>query len=207
MLRQGPLRAGAATAPFVDLQLPRAASLSGAVQPWVAGRVAVVVAVHQDGPVRRSPVDATTGHYMLTGLTPGRTWVYVERGEPNWRSRISRQLFDKASTTSVRLDPGGEHDLDPQDPVASMAILHGAVTGSANPMDLVVRAFRESAPLPERAAGLYRATPAQDGLFTIDGLLPGRWRLQVELGAEVLQWRVIEVTAGAELRETLAVGR
>jgi hypothetical protein len=206
MLRQGPLRLQAGGG-VLDLQLPRGAALHGVVEPWVQGRLAEVVAVHVDGPIRRAAVDDATGRYTLEGLTPGRTWVYVERNEPNWRSRLSRRLFDAAGMASIELVAGENAEFHPRDLVPDMARIDGRVIGAVDPTVLVVRGFYETRPLPDSASGMYRATPLPDGSFTIDGLLPGRWRIQVEHRGDVLQWRAIDVAARAVLQETLSVGR
>ena len=191
--------------PFLDLQLPEGAALAGVVRPWQAGQQAEVVTRHIDGPIRRAPVDVATGRYSLSELTPGRHHVVVERGEPSWRSRVARQLFDPAVAFDVELRAGRQGVFDPVDPVATMARRRGRVTGRSRPEQLVVRAWYEGRPMPARAAGLFRATPRADGSFVIDGFVPGPWRVQIQSGGEVLHWEVLDFSPNADLEHVFAV--
>jgi hypothetical protein len=205
-LRRTDLRLQAsAPDPFLDLVLPPGAAVFGTVQPWQAGRSAEVVLVHDDGPVRRAPVDAATGAFELDELTPGWHAVSVERTEASWRSSVARQLFEPRTALRVELTPGARQRVEPVDVVATMARLRGVVAGHAAPDRLAVRAFREDAELPERAAGLFRAVPGADGRFELDGVLPGRWRLQVMAGDDVLHWEVHEVAASKDVELVLRV--
>lgn len=190
---------------YMDIQLPEGASLSGVVQPWRPGQQAEVVARHVRGPVRRAPVDVATGRYSLSNLTPGEHYVAVERDEPTWRSRVAHHLFAAAAEVDVDLQPGQRAVFDPVDPVPSMAQLRGRVTGSPRPEELTVRAFCEGRSLPPRITGLFRATPTADGGFVIDGLVPGRWRFQMQSGTEVLHWEVLDFAPGADLEHVFVI--
>ena len=192
--------------PYMDIQLPEGAALSGVVQPWRPGQQAEVVARHVRGPVRRASVDVATGRYVLPDLTPGAHYIAVERGEPTWRSRIAHHLFAAAAEPDVDLRAGQVATFDPMDPVPGMAQLRGRVTGRSRPEELTVRAFSESRALPPRIEGLFRATPAGDGSFVIDGLLPGNWRFQLLSGTEVLHWEVLEFTASDDLEHVFVIG-
>ena len=191
--------------PFMDLQLPQGASLSGVVQPWRAGQQAEVVARHVRGPVRRGPVDVATGRYSLQNLTPGPHYIAVERGEPTWRSRVAHHLFAAAAEVDVDLRPGERAVFNPTDPVPSMAQLRGRVTGRLRPEELTVRAFCEGRSLPPRITGLFRATPSADGRFVIDGLVPGRWRFQMQSGTQVLHWEVLDFAPNADLEHVFVI--
>lgn len=190
---------------YMDLQLPEGASLSGVVQPWRPGQQAEVVVRHVRGPVRRASVDVATGRYSLSNLTPGEHYVAVERGEPTWRSRVAHHLFAAAAEVDVDLQPGQRAVFDPVDPVPSMAQLRGRVTGRPRPEELTVRAFCEGRSLPPRITGLFRATPTADGGFVIDGLVPGRWRFQIQSGTEVLHWDVLDFAPGADLEHVFVI--
>jgi len=196
----------AAPEPFVTLQLPAGAAATGTVQPWRSGQSAEVVFAHERGPVRRASVDVATGAFALADLTPGAYRVFVERTEPTWRSRVAHQLRDAIDTARIELPPGGSGRVDPQDPVAAMARVRGRITGHGAPDRLVVRAFREDAPLPDRVTGLFRAALQRDGAFELDGLLAGRWRLQAMAGDDVLAWDVVDLARGADVEFVLRVG-
>ncbi len=185
--------------PFFDLQLPPGAAATGTVVPWEEGQTAAVVFAHADGPVRRVAVDPLTGAFAIGGLTPGDQAVFVERTEPTWRSRVVRQMFDRSTAAHIALTAGVVGHIDPVDLVATMARVRGRVVDTAQPERLLVRAFREDEPLPDRASGLFRAAPATDGSFELDGFVPGRWRLQVMFGDEVLAWDVVDLAAGSDV--------
>ncbi|MGE3175344.1 MAG: carboxypeptidase regulatory-like domain-containing protein [Planctomycetota bacterium] len=195
---------GASVGSF-DLQLPRGAALDGVVVPWQAGSRAEVVLVHEHGAVRRAAVDPGTGEFALRGVTPGPSVAFVERLEPTWRNRVARMLRADDDATPVALDPDRPAQIEVVDPTASMARVRGRVTGIDDPTRVVVRAFCESRVLADRVIGMFRAVPGADGAFELDGFVPGTWRLQVMVGADVLVWETVELAAGADVLRNLRV--
>lgn len=189
--------------PFFELSLPEPSSIAGRVEPWTAGAAAEVVVRHQQGPVRRAPVDAATGAFALQDLAAGRCLLHVERTEPHWRSRVASVLAAQLDPTTVDLAPGAKQDARVVDWSGRLGRVRGRVSGLRDGESVLVRAYCESQPLPQTYEGLMRATPLADGAFEIDGLLAGRWRIQAMRGDDALVWEVLDVVAGADAETVL----
>lgn len=187
--------------PFLELQLPQGCAVRGRVVPWQAGQQAEVVLVHEDGPVRRVSVDAEAGTFAARDLHEGVHRVLLERTEREWRNRVARALPPAVERIDLRTDQ--ETQVEIADPVPTLARVHGRVVGGAIARGLVVRAFSEERPMPPLYEGLLRANVGDDGAFAIEGLLPGRWRLQAMRGDDVLAWQVIQLGPAQDLEATL----
>jgi hypothetical protein len=59
--------------------------------------------------------------------------------------------------------------------------------------------------LPQSCEGLLRAAPQSDGSFELDGLLPGRWRLQAMRGDDVVRWQVVDIAPEADLEVSIVL--
>lgn len=187
--------------PFFELQLPPGCELRGQVVPWVAGQQGEVVVAHEEGPIRRVPVDADTGAFVVRDLHGGVHRVELERTEREWRNRVARAL--PPAVERVVLEPGKPLTVEVADRVPSLARVRGRVVPAAPARGLVVRAFSEGRPMPVLYEGLLRASVPDDGSFAIEGLLPGRWRLQVMRGDDVLAWQAIELGPAQALEVVL----
>ena len=191
--------------PFVDLSLPLPSSLSGAVTPWTPGSAAEVVVRHSAGPVRRGVVDAATGAFALRDLAPGACVLHVERTEPTWRNRVARAIAQDVDPVAVELVAGADSAVPLVDVSASLARIRGRVEGLRDGDPIVLRAFCESRQLPQSCEGLLRAAPQSDGSFELDGLLPGRWRLQAMRGDDVVRWQVVDIAPEADLEVSIVL--
>jgi hypothetical protein len=191
--------------PFVDLSLPLPASLSGAVTPWTPGSAAEVVVRHAAGPVRRGSVDAATGAIALRDLAPGACMIHVERTEPTWRNRVARALAQDVDPVAVELVAGADSAVQLVDVSDSLARIRGRVEGFRDGDPIVIRAFCESRQLPQSCEGLLRAAPQSDGSFELDGLIPGRWRLQAMRGDNVVRWQLVDIAPKADLEIVLSL--
>ena len=164
--------------------------------PWTEGGVAEVVVRHDVGPVRRVAVDRATGAFVLGDLSPGNCVVHVERSEPTWKNRVARALASEVEAVPSHLVAGATTQVRVLDAVPSLARVRGRVLGLRDGEPCVVRPFCESRPMPQTYEGLLRASPQPDGAFEIEGLVAGRWRVQVMRGDDVLAWEAVEVVAG-----------
>lgn len=191
--------------PFLELQLPKGAEIRGTVVPWRPGQLAEVELRHEQGPVRRVAVDPESGSFAANDLTPGRHRIHVERTEPVWRSRVARVLHLETATKEVDLSATETARVVVDDQTAALARVRGRVDGRIDLATVVVRAFREDEPMPANYEGLLRGTPQADGAFEIDGLVAGRWRLQVMRGDDVLHWQVLAVEPAADVEVLLRV--
>lgn len=187
--------------PFLELQLPKGCEVRGRVVPWQAGQQAEVVLAHEDGPVRRVAVDAESGTFAARDLHDGVHRVLLERTEREWRNRVARALPPAVERIELRTEQA--LDVEVQDPVPTLARVHGRVVGGSIARGLVVRAFGEDRPLPALYEGLLRANVGEDGTFAIEGLLPGRWRLQAMRGDDVLAWQAIQLGPAQDLEAVI----
>jgi hypothetical protein len=79
------------------------------------------------------------------------------------------------------------------------------VEGCRDGDPIVIRAFCESRQLPQSCEGLLRAAPQSDGSFELDGLIPGRWRLQAMRGDNVVRWQLVDIAPKADLEIVLSL--
>ena len=191
--------------PFVDLSLPLPSSVSGAVTPWTPGSAAEVVVRHAAGPVRRGSVDAATGAFALRDLAPGACMLHVERTEPTWRNRVARALAQDVDPVAAELVAGADTAVQLNDVSATLARVRGRAVGLRDGDPIVIRAFCESRPLPQSCEGMLRAAPQTDGSFELDGLMPGRWRLQAMRGDDVVHWQLLDIAPKADLEVVLSL--
>lgn len=187
--------------PFLELQLPPGCEAAGKVVPWQIGREAEVVFSHAEGPTRRVAVDPETGEFAARDLPEGVHRVAVERTERDWKNRVARAL--PAAVESLELRPGVPAKLEVEDVVPTLASVRGRVVGGPAADGVVVRAFGEDRPLPQLYEGLLRSNVPADGTFAIEGFLPGRWRLQVMRGDDVLAWQLVELGPAQQLEVVL----
>jgi hypothetical protein len=181
------------------LQLPAGARAHGQVRGLRPDQIAEVVFRHVDGPVRRAPLDPF-GTYTLERLTPGAHRVAVVYPRDATLRQLAAAVDDLALPNGIVLADTQDLRFDFDDPWQSLGRVLGRARLGDAPEQLRVVARHLDRPLPPRVAGLYTAMPRADGSFTLDAMLPGRWQLEVRLGANTLASDEITVPAGGVLR-------
>ena len=116
-----------------------------------------------------------------------------------------KRILSPTATKEVDLSATETARVVVDDQTAALARVRGRVDGRIDLATVVVRAFREDEPMPANYEGLLRGTPQADGAFEIDGLVAGRWRLQVMRGDDVLHWQVLAVEPAADVEVLLRV--
>jgi RNA polymerase sigma-70 factor (ECF subfamily) len=192
----------------LDIQLDAGAQIAGRVLDHRPGQRGLVVAMHESGSRRTTPIDAQTGSFELRHLAGGEHELHVEwsAGEPRGHNR---------GESTVQVQAGGvlHFDLASVDP--RCATVRGTVAGATAPVTIVLQPLHgaEHADAEPRGNPGRMRRPEADGSFLFEDVPPATYSLEVRLGAErgargdVLYREELDVPATATVERTLDLSK
>ena len=183
----------------LTIEVPARGGLIGTLAGPVRGEPSVEIRRLGAPPVT-VPV-ARDGSYRARGLEPGEYWVRVADAEPTPLARLSALRGGPdvvvRSGATARFDLGGRRFSA----VSGQLLVNGTPRPGARVELLPVDPAAPAA----SAAAIPRATTDAGGRFVVDGVAPGRYRLQLRSGGSVLRDEEIFVTRGRAWTRRLEV--